>query len=308
LLVPKGWIIEGVAIRILSADIAGANNMVDCKFDMAVKKDRQGSVMIRWMPEMMCIDVLNAFGNPEGAVFNNLLVRKKRSPEKFIIEVGIPYAHPKAQNIKIVSSKPLPGLAKKYQDAVSLTVRMYANISYYAGMVDYTYTEDGAQYSERMMTVIEDYGPQGGGMWKNRQSILIRSPLNQLNLWEKVFSTIQNSGIWSTKWVVKEINGQRQRSGQIALTNAEIQKIDNEIAESHRKTNAAINHDMYLTLTGNADYVNPFTGKTETDHSDYKYRWVNQEGNVIYSDRADYNPNNDPQINVSGYKKSTMKK
>ena len=83
LLVPGGWSIEGGAVRIPDANIAGAGNMVDCKFDLAVKKDRIGSVMIRWMPEMLCIDQPMAFGYPEEAVFNNLLVRKLRSPEGF---------------------------------------------------------------------------------------------------------------------------------------------------------------------------------------------------------------------------------
>jgi hypothetical protein len=138
--------------------------------------------------------------------------------------------------------------------------------------------------------------------------MLIRCPLNQLSAWEKIFSTIQNSGIWSINWITGEINNQRIRSGQVKLTTEEIQKIDNEITESRRKTNAAINHDMYLTITGQADYINPYTGKTETDNSNYKYRWVNQNGNVIYSDNDSYNPNNDPSLNVSGYNKCASKK
>jgi hypothetical protein len=308
LLVPSGWQIEGGAIRILNPDMGGALNMVECKFDMAVKKDAQGSVMVRWMPEMLCIDGAYAFGNREGAVFNNALVRNKRSPERFITEVGIPYAHPNASNIKIISSKSLPELAQKYQQAVSYEMKMVTNMNYYAGIVEFTYSENGVQYSERMMTVIEDYGMNGGGLWKNRQSTLIRTPINQLKSWESVFSKIQNSGIWSTKWVVGEVNAQRKRGGLVALTNTEIQKLDNEITDSRRKTNAAINHDMYLTVTGNADYINPYTGKTEQDNADFKYRWVDAGGNVIYSDDANYNPNNDSGINVSGYKKSAVKK
>jgi hypothetical protein len=152
LLVPKGWLLEGGAIRILNPDMAGALNMVDCKFDLAVKKDAQGSVMIRWMPEMLCIDRANAFGNPEGAVFNNALVRNKRTPEQFILEVAIPYAHPKATNIKVISSKTLPQLAQKYQKAVPSYLNMVTNVQYYAGMLEFSYNENGISYSERMIT------------------------------------------------------------------------------------------------------------------------------------------------------------
>jgi len=42
LLVPKGWIIDGGAIRILDPNSAGANNMVECKFDLSIKKDQKG--------------------------------------------------------------------------------------------------------------------------------------------------------------------------------------------------------------------------------------------------------------------------
>jgi len=44
-------------------------------FDMAVKKDAAGSVMIRWLPETLCIGQTMAFGNPEGAVLNNCCAR-----------------------------------------------------------------------------------------------------------------------------------------------------------------------------------------------------------------------------------------
>ncbi|PKL37187.1 MAG: hypothetical protein CVV44_16260 [Spirochaetae bacterium HGW-Spirochaetae-1] len=56
-------------------------------------------------------------------------------------------------------------------------------------------------------------------------------------------------------------------------------------------------------MTGRADYVNPYSGKTEQDSTDYRYRWVDQSGNVIYSDSESYNPNVDPQLRVSGYKR-----
>ena len=117
-LVPRGWIVEGGAIRLLDAGIAGASNMIECKFDLAVKKDPAGSVMIRWLPEMLCLDQSMAFGNPEGAVFNNTLVRRKRNPLQFILEVAVPYAHPQVSDIQLITGNSLPGLASKYQGAV----------------------------------------------------------------------------------------------------------------------------------------------------------------------------------------------
>lgn len=308
LLVPKGWSLEGGAIRLLDANVAGANNMVECKFDLAVKKDAAGSVMIRWLPEMLCIDQSQAWGNPEGAVFNNCLVRRKRDPLTFILQVAIPYAHPNSTNVKIIRSKPLPGLEAQYAAMVEKEIKMYTNMSYKAILAEFTYNESGKSYVERMVAVIEDYGMNGGGLWKNRGCFLIRSPMNEIEKWEPTLMVIQNSGIWNLKWITGEINGQRQRSGLIAATQKELQIMDNAINESRRQTNSEINKDMYLTLTGQNEYTNPFTGKTETDTDSWKNRWINSSGDIIFSDNPTYDPNRDPDLNITGFKKSVPRK
>lgn len=308
LLVPKGWQIEGGAIRLLNPDIAGANNMVECKFDLAVKKDSRGSVMIRWLPEMLCIDQRNAWGNPEGAVFNNTLVRRKRDPVSFMTQVAIPYAHPNATKVKVINTKDLPGLASLYSSAIDPAMKMMTNMAYYASMIEFSYEEDLKQYSERMVTVIEDYGANGGGLWKNRQTMFIRAPFGEIQKWEAILQVIQNSGIWSIEWIKGEVNGQRQRSGLIAATQKELQEIDKAINETRRNTYSEINKDMFLTLTEQNEYTNPHTGKIETDTDRWKVRWINSVGDIIYSDNTSYDPNHDPALNVSGFKKSVPRK
>jgi hypothetical protein len=304
LLVPKGWIVEGGALRLLDANIAGANNMVECKFDLSVKKDTAGSVMIRWLPDMLCIDQRNAWGNREGAVFNNCLVRCKRDPVSFMLQVAVPYAHPAATNVNVKVTKPLPGMVARYNALVDPAVKTVTNMSYQAVLIEFTYQENGKSYMERMITVIEDYGMNGGGLWKNRETMLIRAPENELAGWEPVLEVIQNSGIWSMSWIAGEANGQRQRSGLINLTQQELQQMDKEINDDKQRTNSEINKDMYLTLTGQNEYKNPFSGKIETDTDNWKNRWVNSSGDIIYSGDASYDPNHDPDLNVSGFRRS----
>ena len=304
LLVPKGWLIEGGAFRILDERYGGAMNMTDCKFDMSVKSNAAGSVMIRWMPEMMCIDQAQAWGNPEGAIFNNALVRRKRDPLRFLAEVAFPYAHPRASQMTVTETKNLPSLASKYQAGVPAEMKMFTNMAYYAGMITVTYQENGTWYSERLVTVIEDFGSGGGGLWRNRESMLIRAPKGELPKWEATLSVIQNSGKWNMNWIAGEIRGQAGRQATVAMTQRDIQRIDAEIAEGKRKTAAAIQHDMYLTLTGQEDYKNPFTGEVERDTGEWKNRWINSSGDVIYTDDGSYDPNHDPDLKTSGYKKS----
>jgi hypothetical protein len=308
LLVPRGWVLEGGAIRLLDPNIAGASNMVECKFDLMVKRDAEGSVAIRWLPEIMCIDQSKAFGNPEGAIFNNTLVRRKRDPVTFILQIAIPYAHPHAVNVKLRSSKQLPALEARYKAMVDPTVKMYTNISYKAAITEFTYAENSRNYLERMVTVIEDYGMNGGGLWKNRETILIRTPLNEVAKWEPVLQVVQNSGIWNIKWIAGEVNGQRQRAGILAATQKELEQMDNAINENRRNTNSEINKDMYLALTGQNEYKNPFTGKVETDTNNWKKRWINSAGDIIFTNDHGYDPNRDPDLKITGFKLSVPRK
>jgi hypothetical protein len=303
-LVPQDWNIEGGALRILNPDVAGVSNMVDCKFDMVVRSDATGSVMIRWLPEMLCIDQKVAFGNPEGAVFNNCLVRRKRTPRKFILEVAILYAHPAATDLSVLSGKELPSLAARYSRSVDPALAGVTNMDYQAYLLEYSYRERGVKYQERMVAVIEDYGVNGGGLWKNRETMLIRAPEGQLAKWEPMLLIIQNSGKWNMKWIAGEINGQRKRAGQIQATQQELQAIDNAITEHRRTTYSEINKDMYLTLTSQNEYKNPHTGDVEVDTDKWKHRWVNSIGDIIYTDNDNYNPNHDPDLNKSGFERS----
>jgi hypothetical protein len=181
-------------------------------------------------------------------------------------------------------------------------------MTYSATIVEFTYEENGKPYFERLVTVIEDYGMNGGGLWKNRESMLIRTPADEMPKWEPVLQVIQNSGIWNLNWITGEVNGQRQRSGLIAATQKELQAMDNAINESRRNTYSEINKDMYLTITGQNEYTNPFTGKKETDTDNWKNRWINSSGDIIYSDNPSYDPNRDPDLKISGFQRSSPRK
>jgi len=307
LLVPRGWTLEGGAVRILDERFGGALNMAECKFDIAVKSDKHGSAMLRWFPEMICIDTSQAWGNPEGAIFNNALVRTKRDPVRFLLEVAVPYAHPSARNVAVLERKNLHALSSVYAASAPKELAFFTNMQYYAALVTVTYEEDGVKYKERLLTVIEDFGAGGGGLWKNRLTMLARAPEAKYDAYEGVFGVIQNSGQWNPAWVAGELRGQMQRQGAIAMTQKDLQRIEQEIVDSRRKTQESIQRDMYLTVTGQDDYVNPFTGEVERDTSAWQRRWVNESGNVIYTDDASYDPNRDPELKVTGYKLSKGK-
>jgi len=260
--------------------------------------------MVRWMPEMLCLDTAQAWGHPEGAVFNNALVRAKRDPARFLVEVAVPYAHSAARDVAVLERRNLPSLAALYQASVPRELAPFTNMTYQAALVTVTYAEQGVRYKERLLTVIEDYGRGGGGLWKNRLSMLVRAPEKAFTAWEPVFSVIQNSGEWSPAWVQGELRGQLQRQNTLAATSKELARLDREIAEGRRRAQESIQRDLYLTVTGQNDYKNPFTGKVERDTSAWQRRWVNASGGIIYTDDTSYDPNRDPALKVAGYKLS----
>jgi hypothetical protein len=64
---------------------------------------------------------------------------------------------------------------------------------------------------------------------------------------------------------------------------------------------------MFLTLTGQEEYVNPYTKQVEIGSNEWKYRWVNESGEVAYSDDSNYDPNQDLTLNRSDFKKTPVR-
>ena len=44
---------------------------------------------------------------------------------------------------------------------------------------------------------------------------------------------------------------------------------------------------MYLTLTEQEEYVNPYTNEVEVGTNQWQHRWINESGDVIYTDNEE---------------------
>jgi hypothetical protein len=56
------------------------------------------------------------------------------------------------------------------------------------------------------------------------------------------------------------------------------------------------------------EYVNPYTNEIEIDSNQWRYRWINENEDVIYTDDQDDNPNVDIRLNQSGFKRTPIRK
>lgn len=312
LLIPKGWQTEGGIFRVDPTAQGGPAQSIAAKLDFAVKKDQAGTVMIRWLPDVLFFDMrMSPAGQmgmfPPGSNYMGMTVYPLMSARQFIQDVAFPYAHPQASNVQVTEQKNLPKLAQKYQHGMQAILPQFA-FSYDAALVTTTYREGGESYREKMVAVVEDWGQLGAGMWGNKETFLIRTPVGEFEKWEPYFSMIQSSVKLNSKWVAGEIQGQIKRGEIVLNTQREIQRIEREIVEHRQRTNAEIHNDMFLTLTDQEEYVNPYTKEIEIGSNQWQFRWVNESGDVIYTDSEEYDPNIDIELNRSDYKRTPIRK
>jgi hypothetical protein len=309
LLVPDGWLLEGGIFRLDPSKAGGAGNAIAAKCDLSVKADREGSVMVRWLPDMLYMDLSDAPAAaffPPGSNYNGMMVLNKISPEDFIVSILIPGVHPNAQELNIIGLHALDGLADIYREN-SRVLAPQLTMDYAVAAVIIEYKETETVYREILVTVMEDYGTMGAGLWGNKDTFYFRAPAGTYDRWLPVLSTIHQSVQFDRQWLQREMRGQQHRAETMHHTLEQIQDIDRQISDHRRKVNAEIHNDMFLTLMEQEEYVNPFSGEVQTGTNRWRYRWVNEQGDVLYSDRESYDPNFDINLHANGFKKTPVR-
>ncbi len=311
-LLPKGWTISGGITRVDPNAAGGAGNAIEAKLYMKLaSQDNKAS--FAWLPDTRFFDI-RRYGNnlaapmfPEGSNYNGMTVSRIMNPADFVKFIAIPFAHPHAISLQITGVQTLPELANEYSQMSAKMIPGYI-FHYQAAIVTMEYTENNTRYLEKMVCVIEDFGQQGAGLWGNKETWYVRAEKQLFEEMAPVFSIIGQSVKLNPQWINREIRGQQINSNIAIQTQHEIERIDREITEHRSHINAEINNDMYLTLTGQEDYTNPFTRETERGSNEWNYRWENQSGDVIYTDNQNYNPNDDVNLVIKGYKRSVIRK
>ena len=312
-LLPEGWTVSGGITRVDPNAGGGTGNAIEAKLYMKLTSADQKAGM-GWLPDTRFFDMRRYPGQnlaasmfPDGSNYNGMMVMPLPDPATFIRLVAFPFAHPHAQGLAIKQVQPMPKLAEEYSNMSAQMLGGY-RFSYQVAIVTIEYTENGIQYLEKMVCAIEDYGKMGGGLWGNKETWYVRTEKPLFESYAPVFATIGHSVKLNMEWLAREIRSQQVNSNIALQTQREVARLDSEIAEHRSRTNSEINNDMYLNLTGQEDFTNPFTGETERGTNEWNYRWENEQGHVIYSDNQNYSPNEDKDITVKGFKRSEIRK
>ena len=308
-LVPKGWTTRGGMVRVnpLTA-VGGAGQSVETKIDFAVIKDPAGDVGIRWLPKINYAQP-SPYNAMLGGNWNGMPIVAMPTPQDYLTRILFPRLRPGATAMTVleVQKRPDVSAAIRMLPAARTLIAQGAGYHVDAASIVVSYSESGRRYKEILFTAVEGYSMMGAALWTNPFTMAARSPEAEYDSYGRVAKAVINSFALNPRWLAAELRGQMERGRVIGETLREISAIDAEIASSRQQVMAQINDQQYLVLTGQERYVNPHTGREELGSNEWKFRWENASGEIIYTDHEQWDPNLDPGLNVSGYKRSPTK-
>jgi len=311
ILVPKNWQITGGIFRVNPLQVGGPLNSIEAKCDLILQSDSKGTVSFHILPDIVYAHAGVGGGFfPIGGYYQGAEVRQMEDAITLIAN-GFSSLHPNATSISVIKTTKLPGEKQAIDTGLAYANQLLTQIglqalsfqSDAAGAV-YEYTEDGTKYREILLTGMVNM--PAALTWKNTRSIVFRAPVENFDKWRPTLDIIRSSIVFNMEWFLKESKGQRERAEIVQKVYEECRRIDQEIMQKTTVNREEIMNDNYLVLTGQEEYTNPHTGKTEIDTDEYKYRWKTSEGDVYYTNREDENPNR--FLNNSGYKRTKIQK
>jgi hypothetical protein len=307
-LVPEGWKFEGGVLRVNPLTTNGALNTVGAKFDFRIYRDSDAGM--HFLPSMTYKDSRRmgaaAMAFPPGSTYMGARVMYLMDAATFLTQFLFPHAHPQARNLRIVDRATLHALVNAYQ-AAAPRMAGYAGFRYDSAVITVLYEEGGKAYKEKLMTVIEDMGDPGVGAWSNKDTMIARAPAAEFDRIAPLLTLIHGSITPNPVWIEGERRGSAQRAQKALETQRYVSQVAAEIVENRRRTNAEIAYNVWLNMTNQEDYVNPYTGQVELGSNQWKHRWQAENGDVIYTDDESYNPNHDPRSNRSDFKRSQIR-
>ena len=316
-LVPQGWMFEGGIFNVNPVQAGGPGNSMEPKSDLTVKKDKQGSVLIRWLPAYNYADLSSpGFAHtagffPPGSSYQGMEVRAMPTVEGFLMGT-FKKLHPRAKDVKVVQKEPLPELAMFFRKMTQPVNRSMAQlglppITFDSGGLVMEYTEGSVRYKEAIITALAD-ARGGAASWSNQYTLEMRAPLKEADTWKPVLDIVRQSIQFNPRWLAAVQKASAQRGQVVQDTMKHIQRVDQEIWENRQKVRSDIQHENYLVLTDQEEYVNPFTKKVEQDTSTYERRWTTSDGDRIYTDDSEFDPNRVSEFNNVDWKLTPVRK
>ena len=307
--IPQGWQVSGGIISVEKMKRLSGSQALEPKLDFMLKMDKSGTVMLHWLPDTIyCDSSRNALGrlgySRSGSYYLGMQIYPVMSATDYLKRIVIPQEHPAAIDVTIIEESSISQLASQHQKLLE-PFKVSSDINCDAGMLTVTYKENGVLYKEKLITIIQDMGVSGNGIWTNRDAFLFRAPANDFDRMEPVASAIYMSILFNLDWFRQEVDRQIKQGILVLKDPAHEESIYKEISYCKSKIHAEIFTGIFSRQIELTDYANPFTDKTELGVNQWACRWINKDGDIVYTDDTDYNPNLDPELGEDGFKQST---
>ncbi len=296
--VPKGWNFKGGIFNVNPQTQNGPGNSMAPKCDLIVRNDDRGTVMIRFAPAWNFADLTSSptgfsIFRP-GQYYQGMLVKVIPTPKQFLTEM-FQTTRPQATQVTVIAEDPMremvEAIYRSNQQINQQLQQMGLKPNRYEGLAMLVeYTEGGQRFREVLRAVITD-ARTGAFMWTNEHTIQFRAPAAEFETWKPALDVIHNSIELNPQWIAAVTRAMDQRAKMALDTQRYINKVASEIVENRRRTHAEIRYENYLFISGQDEYVNPFTKKVELDTSAYRHRWMNNHGDILYTDENTHNPN-----------------
>lgn len=308
-LLPVGWQTRGGMVRVnpLTA-VGGVGNATEAKIDFTMMREPEGRVSIRWLPKINYAQP-SPYNSMLGGNWNGMPVVAMPAAADYLTRMLFPELRPGARDVRVIETQERPDVVAALQQMPVAQAMRQQGGQYYPQAVTVTvgYEEGGVRYREILFVALEGFSLMGVELWANPFTIVARAPEAEFEAYGPVARIVINSFALNPQWLRAEMQGQIQRAEIVQNTLRELAGIDAEIARNRSETMSRINNDQYLTLTNQERYVNPHTGQEELGSNEWKHRWENSSGEIIYTDDGNWDPNVDPDLRVSGYKRSPVK-
>ena len=296
ILVPKGWLAKGGIFRVDPLQAGGPLNAMAAKCDLTYQSDAAGTVFFRTFPEYVYAHAGIGGGFfPTGSYYQGAEIRPFTDAKTYL-KLLFAHVHPNAAGMNIRKLTRLPGEKAAIESGLAYTNRLFQQIGLSgmtftadaAGAV-FEYMENGTAFTEVMISGIVDM--RAAMTWKNTRTLMFRAPTESFEDWRPVMDIMRFSVQLNPAWVLMEAQGQQQRAAIVMQVFDEVRRIDRKIAANTAINREEIMNDNYLVLTEQEEFVNPHTGKIETDTDAYRYRWETAGGDIYYTNRESEDPN-----------------
>lgn len=311
-LVPEDWEIKGGVFNVHPDQTSGPANSITPKYDFAVMNTPSGEVMVHWIPTWNYADLSMAPSNgilQPGPYYQGMPVRSFCSPEAFLRDL-LARERPTATGISVLGRDSLVEIDRAYEERFaevnhSLLQMNLAPVRFESLALLVEYTENNTRFREVLTTTLVD-NRSGAFMWSNEQTLLFRAPAESFDQWKPVIDRIRSSFEFNPQWIANVQIHAGVRGANALETQRHINNVFRQIAANQSRTQSGIRHENWLTISGQDEYNNPFTGQIERDTSAYRFRWQNDSGEIIYSNEASFDPNRFEAYNSKEWKPSTV--